>query len=307
MPGFRVIPTRVAVAMLAGLGAVALLGVQGGCGDDQGAAVRASRRGETCRVTNDCAEGLACTPIPGGSGFCVTAQFRVPVTAKECAIVECASPADCCDEALTAGCTELRQLCLADAGTGSTQACQRYEDQCLCASGRIDCEVGRCVSHCTSDNDCTSSFDLGRRCSGGVCVQCAVDGDCSGGRQCVTGQCQAPCISDGDCGGFDRCVSGRCIASGCQIDRECVAATRNVEARCGTDGKCIVPCETDLECGDPTAYSFFSCIDKQCTYVGCESDKDCRLLFTGPSDASTLPAKQHVVCRDPGILGAVKP
>ena len=66
-----------------------------------------------------------------------------------------------------------------------------------------------------------------------------------------------------------------------------------------------MPCETDLECGSPTNFSFFACIDKQCTYVGCESDKDCRLFFTGPSDAGTLPAHQTAVCQDNGVLGSV--
>ena len=307
MPGFRAMSSRVVVASVALLAGAIVFAAESGCGDDPAATVRTSRRGELCTVTNDCGEGLSCAPLPGGfgGGICVTGQFRVPVSAKECALVECTSAADCCDEALVAGCAELRFLCLADAGTGSAQACLQYESQCGCASGKIDCELGKCVSHCITDGDCDFGGS-GRRCAGGACVQCAVDADCaSTGRQCVTGQCHSPCSSDGDCGGFDRCVASRCIASGCQSDRECVAGTRNVDARCGTDGKCVVPCETDLECGNPTSYSFFSCIEKQCTYVGCDSDKDCRLFYTGVSDASTLPAKQHVVCRDPGIVGTV--
>ena len=305
MLGFAVIPSRVVVATLVAVWTTLLFAAQGGCGDDDGASIRASRRGETCRVTNDCAEGLACAPIPGGSGggVCITAQFRVPVSAKECAIVECTSSTDCCEGDLAGGCLELRR-CLedVDAGVGTAEGCKRYEKQCLCASGRITCEIGKCISRCAFDDDCSGS--QGRRCASGTCVQCTIDGDCPSGRQCVSGSCKPPCTTDGDCAGFDRCVVGRCIASGCQIDRECVASTRNVEAQCGTDGKCIVPCETDLECGNPTSYSFFSCIERQCTYVGCESDKDCRLFFTG-TDASPLPVKQHIVCRDPGILGTV--
>jgi hypothetical protein len=218
--------------------------------------------------------------MPGGSGgLCVTGNFRVAKTAKECALVECASAGDCCNAGL---------------------------NPLACQMGTVACDLGKCVSRCNSDLDCSFATG-GSRCSGGKCAQCAGDPDCAPGNQCVTGKCQAPCTNDGACSGFDRCLAGRCIASGCQADRECIAATRNVDAICGTDGKCIIPCETDLECGSPTSYSFFSCIDKRCTYVGCESDKDCRLFFTGPSDASTLLPGQTAVCRDTGVGDVVKP
>jgi Cys-rich repeat protein len=281
--------------------------VQSACTSDE-PSVRASRRGEACRVTNDCAEGLACSPVPGGlgGGVCVTGEFRVIPTAKECAIVECATALDCCEGVATANCARLRTECANDAGVDPRASCETYAALCRCESGRVDCERGKCVSHCELDRDC-SLVGAGRRCAGGKCVQCALDGDCAAGFQCVTGRCAPPCGGDGDCAGFDRCVAGRCVASGCQADRECVAATRVVDARCGTDGKCIVPCETDLECGSPTGYSFFSCIDRRCTYVGCESDKDCRIFFTGASDASTLPAKQHPVCREPGLGDVLAP
>lgn len=295
----------VAAGVLLACAAVVL--VQGACTKDD-AEVRPSQRGESCRVTNDCAEGLACSPVPGGSGggVCVTGQFRVAPTAKECAILECVNGIDCCDGTMTTTCALLRSQCFNDAGFDPQASCEAYAAQCGCESGRISCERGKCVSHCNTDRDCTS-VGAGRRCAGGNCVQCALDGDCQAGFQCVTGKCQAGCNGDGDCAGFDRCVASRCVPSGCQTDRECVAATRVVDARCGTDGKCIVPCETDLECGNPSGYSFFSCIDKRCTYVGCESDKDCRLFFTGASDASTLPARQHPVCRDPGLGEVVRP
>lgn len=279
---------------------------QGACSEDA-ATARASRRGETCRVTNDCAEGLACLPVPGGlGGTCVNGEFRIAPTAKECAVVECTTGPDCCDGATTANCARLRADCLNDAGADPRASCEAYVAQCGCETGRIDCVRGKCTSHCEADRDC-STVGAGRRCSGGNCVQCALDGDCLPGSQCINGKCTPPCNGDGDCAGFGRCVSGRCVASGCQTDRECVASTRVVDARCGTDGKCIVPCETDLECGTPTGYSFFSCIDRRCTYVGCESDKDCRLFLTSGPDASALSSKQHAVCREPGLGDVVKP
>jgi Cys-rich repeat protein len=277
-----------------------------GCKADPPAA-RMSRRGEVCAVSSDCADGLACLPIPGsvgGGGICVTGSFKVAPTAKECVLVECQNPSDCCDQTLAAGCNELKMLCSADAGTGSTEACLQYTSECGCQNGTIDCRAGKCISHCKIDSDCTLRA-AGSRCAGGTCVQCTIDSDCGGGQTCKTGKCQAPCVSDGECSGFDRCIGGQCIPSGCQADRECIASTRNVDARCGTDGKCIVPCQTDLECGNPTNYNFFSCIDQQCTYVGCESDKDCRLFYTGPSDASVLPLREKVMCKDPGAVGAV--
>ena len=249
---------------------------QSGCSKDDSAQGRTSRRGEVCQVARDCEDGLFCAPVPGGSGgMCVTGNFKIAKTAKSCVLLECTGASDCCAQG---GC---------DGGSG------------------VDCEQGKCVFRCFDDTQCSSNTGATQRCSGGKCVQCTSDGDCSGGRSCVNGQCQSGCTNDGACGGFDRCVDGHCIPSGCQTDRECVAATRNVDARCGTDGKCIVPCETDLECGSPTNFSFFACIDKQCTYVGCDSDKDCRLFFTGPSDASTLPQGETAVCQDNGVLGSV--
>lgn len=292
----------VTAALIAG-GVVSM--TQGCGGSDDEEARRASQKGQACQVTNDCAEGLACLPIAGSAtGICVVGEFRVSVTAKECAVIDCETPADCCPNP-PSNCPLLEQQCAqSDAGAAST-ACQTYIALCQCDTTRNDCQNNKCVTRCTTDSQCFGSSRS--RCAGGVCVQCAGDNDCGGDQQCLNGSCQAPCKSDGDCAGFNRCVAGRCIESGCQTDRECIAATKNVEATCGTDGKCIVPCQTDLECGNPTAYKFFSCIDKQCVYTGCSSDKDCRLFISGPSDASVIGTKQHVVCRDkqrPGVTTA---
>jgi hypothetical protein len=293
-------------ALLAG----GLVSVVNGCGssDNSSPSARLSQKGEACQVTGDCASGLACIPLPasgGGSGsyvgVCVTGEFHISVTAKECAVTECSTAEDCCPTP-PSNCSLLAQECAAaDAGSSSTY-CLQYQAQCTCDTTKRECDSNqRCQVKCTSDLECSGNSN-GNKCAGGQCVQCAVDQDCNAGgtndRQCINGACQAPCLTDGDCAGFARCQAGKCLDSGCQTDRECVAATRNVEATCGTDGKCIVPCTTDLECGNPKAYSFFSCIDHQCTYTGCQSDKDCRLLYTGASDASTLGPKQHVVCRD---------
>lgn len=265
-----------------------------GCSDDDLAPSRVSRRGEACQVTSDCADGLSCLPIPGGAGgLCVTGVFRIEPTGKECAIVECAVDSDCCATSPT-DCAQLLALCRADAGLPSADACDSYERLCTCDRGLRACSFGKCISKCSDDFECTSSAS-GRRCAGGTCVGCAFEEDCPPGQPCLNGKCTPPCAADGDCTGFDRCVEGKCLPSGCLTDRECVASTRKVDARCGTNGRCIVPCQTDLECDNPTAYSFFACIRNECTYVGCESDKDCRLLLAGDGG---LVSKQHVVCRE---------
>jgi len=291
----------VATSVLALATAAAL--ATNGCTSDEPKAARPSRRGEACRATNDCSDGLACVPVPGGAiGVCTLGSFGVAATAKECAVLECEEASDCCGPA-PPNCSSLLTTCTADAGEISRAACAQYDQQCRCDAARAACEQNKCVRKCTDDVECATS-PSGRRCSGGRCVQCSFDDECGPDRHCANGVCQAACRSDGDCAGFDRCVSGRCVQSGCQTDRECIAATRNVEATCGTDGKCVVPCQTDLECGDPRGYAFFSCIEHACVYTGCQTDKDCRLLLTGPSDAGALPANQHVVCREPLTPGA---
>jgi hypothetical protein len=294
----------------AGLLTGALVSSVNGCGssDNNNNAIRLSQKGEACQVSGDCAAGLACIPLPASGvgssyvGICVTGEFHISVTAKECAITECSTAEDCCPTP-PANCTFLAQQCALAGDAGATNSyCIQYAALCQCDTTKRECDPNqRCQVRCVSDLEC-SGASTGSKCAGGHCVQCAVDTDCNSGgttdRMCINGSCQSPCQTDGDCAGFARCTAGKCFDSGCQTDRECVAATRNVEATCGTDGKCIVPCQTDLECGNPKSYSFFSCISHQCTYTGCQNDKDCRLLLTGASDASTLGSKQHVVCRD---------
>lgn len=297
------------------------------CGDDESKTepIRGARKGEACQTTNDCAPGLACVPGSSGVGVCVLGVFSVTQTAKECAITECTQAADCCGPP-PSNCTSLLQQCESqqqlDAGPGTTPSCTLYDAQCKCDATRRDCENNKCVTKCTSNTECTSS-GAGRICAGGKCVQCGSDTDCgSGSLKCVSGKCQPPCEGDGDCPGFQRCLGGQCQEGACQTNRECVAATRNVESTCGTDGKCIVPCTTDLECGNPRNFRFFSCVAGQCLYLGCESDKDCRLMLepsigsstssTSSSTSSTSSTSsssssgssgsftptQHIVCRD---------
>jgi hypothetical protein len=310
-----------AVMLASGLVIVGALGAaMYGCGGDDPIAEvpsRLARKGEACQTTNDCAVGLACMPpsSTGGVGTCVLGVFNVTETGKECAVVECQAATDCCDEP-SSSCPPLKtqcdqQLANLDAGInpGSTDYCELYRRLCTCDPSTRDCENGHCVTKCVTDATCAILGGSANKCLGGKCAQCAKDEDCKGGRSssdliCVNGECKAPCQTDGDCPGFERCVQGRCVEGGCQTDRECIAATRNVEATCGSDGRCIIPCQTDLECGTPKGYQFFSCVRGQCLYMGCESDKDCRLLLSGSTgsisgsgSSVTLSSKQHVVCQ----------
>jgi hypothetical protein len=103
------------------------------------------------------------------------------------------------------------------------------------------------------------------------------DMNCGATSTCQNGQCVPRCTADSQCPGFNRCQNGTCVKSGCQVDRECIAATGNVEATCGTDGGCQLACLSDIECSNPRAFKFFACIGGSCIDVGCETDKDCAL------------------------------
>jgi hypothetical protein len=250
--------------------------------DDQ----RFSRKGEVCQTTADCESGLSCVPRSSGSnGICVKGEFKIAQTAKECAIIECHDSVDCCPTP-PSNCASLDQQCKQSPGSF---ACDDFNRLCRCDGSRYACESGRCRPACKTNTDC----GIGS-CIEGKCVECEDDGQCRNGTVCNSGRCVPPCTSDTECPSFNRCSEGRCVDSGCSSDRECVAATKNVEAKC-TDKKCVVPCQTDLECGNPQEYRFYSCIKNQCVYVGCESDKECQLYL----GQSAVPGTKHeIVCRD---------
>lgn len=283
----------------------AVLGVAAfaeGCSSED--APRLSRKGELCQTGRDCEADLACVP-QGASGVslvgvCVTGEFRVQKTAKECVARECEQAIDCCPPP-SGACAQLQALC-ADSGAGpdggaTSSACRQYELSCGCDALKFDCADGACKARCNLDSDCSSGSE--RRCSGGACVECVTDAHCGGGEACVSGRCQEPCKNDGDCPGFQRCSAGACVDGKCASDRECVALTRNVEATCATDGKCVTPCASDIECGSPTGYRFMSCLEGQCTYTGCEGDKECQLSLVGGDAGLTSAGRAvHFVCRD---------
>ncbi len=283
------------------LGTFGMLATMAACsnGTTQSQPSRASRKGEACQTTNDCAGGLSCIPVAtaGGGGVCVTGEFNVDKTAKSCDVIQCAIADDCCTTLLSQPqCDQLKLQC-GDAGPANF-SCQQYMSNCVCDPAKHACENGKCQFHCATDPDCGGS----QKCSGGKCVQCTTDTQCSAirpGDYCDNGSCLPPCETDGDCPSFNRCVATKCVSGTCQTDRECVAATRNVQATCRTDGTCVVPCQTDLECGSPMNYTFYSCVTGFCQYTGCQDDKECALYYSGGSDASlNFGTHSHIVCRD---------
>jgi Cys-rich repeat protein len=256
---------------------------------------RKSTKGEVCQTTNDCADGLDCVPRasePGG--LCVNGEFNVAPTAKECAVIQCANPVDCCP-AVPQGidCPTLNNECQQFGPTSSY--CTEYKQYCACDGTKYQCTNGSCLSICQTATDCGGG---NFQCNNGHCVECTSDSQCTNGLVCDdSGACVAPCKSDTDCSAFNRCANGHCSATGgCQTDRECIASTKNVTATCAS-GTCVVPCQSDLECGNPEEYTFYSCIQNQCIYVGCQTDKECQ-LYLGTGGVQPGGKHQQIVCRD---------
>ncbi len=298
------------------LAAVAAGSLVFGCASSENSgstSTRLSRKGEACQYANDCADGLSCLPRPNAAGgICVTGEFKVEKTAKECALIQCDAPADCCPPQ-PSNCASLDQQCKAG-GTNAQYYCDQYQQTCVCDTRSYTCEAGACRYErtCKTGTECTSGTCL----PGGRCAECTSDSQCYGGGKCVDNACINACSLDSDCPSFHRCDGGTCVPGTCQTDRECVAATGNVEAKCNaTEQRCVVPCQTDLECGSSQDYKFYSCIQNECVYTGCESDKECQFYFnkgasvgsssgsSGSADAS-FPAsgvsygKTRIVCRD---------
>ena len=261
-----------------------------GCNSSSNNDPRKSKKGEVCETTSDCADQLSCVPraTAGGGGVCVQGEFKVAPTAKECAVIQCQQPVDCCPTP-PPSCVSYDQQCK----QGSMTACDEYNRYCKCDGAKFACNNGACSAQCQTNTDC-----FGGTCSNGACIQCQDDSGCTNGNVCSSsGQCVPPCQTDTDCPSFNRCDTGKCVDSGCASDRECIAATKNVTATCAKDKTCVVPCDTDLECGNPEEYKFYSCIKSQCVYVGCASDKECQLYLQGQS-GQTGTTHGQIVCRD---------
>ncbi len=81
----RMIKFSTAVTLLAlGMSAV-------GCKSDDAAAVRKSELSESCQTSADCSDALVCR-----SGQCAYADLPIQPVAKECHLIACEKPLDCC-------------------------------------------------------------------------------------------------------------------------------------------------------------------------------------------------------------------
>ncbi|MBI5534400.1 MAG: hypothetical protein HY898_16875 [Deltaproteobacteria bacterium] len=256
------------------------------CSSDKGADAPApllSRKGESCEVRNDCDPGLACV-----NQICITSEFNVAPNANGCDIIECTQPQDCCPE-MSSSCQQYEQSCK----NGDNYACQQFDQYCKCDAGSWNCDNGKCMPNlsCAQNKPCPGYLfcDVGQ----GKCVECLGQSDCDTSKTCVANRCVNKCNLDSDCPLFNRCENQQCVDSGCKTDRECMAATKNASAFC-VAGTCHQPCQSNIECGNPEkAFNFQACILGQCTYLGCESDKECELFLGEQGDGK----HKQVVCR----------
>jgi hypothetical protein len=226
----------------------------------------AGQVGEDCQAPTDCAPELACV-----EGTCIRAESALSPTGKACYAVECSADADCCASFVPSpNCASYEAEC----ATNPT-ACASYRLLCECNRG---CEDDRCVDTplgCESSEECVS-FSA-PFCVAGACRECAEHGDCPGeGSRCLAGRCEAPCVVDEQCPLFHACEIGECVEVGCQSDRECALYLNDDRARCA-EGACGVPCEADWQCSsEPGQLALDVCVEGVCTFVGCETDAECR-------------------------------
>jgi hypothetical protein len=267
------------------------------CGSDKTTVepARLSGRGESCRASGDCAAGLVCV-----GSVCSVGSLQIMPTGKQCVLVACHEPKDCCPIPPT-NCASLQQACEA----GFTVDCQQYQALCMCDGSKFTCDSGKCSQVCTPSDgvtiDSCKVMGQGFSCVNGKCVECMQDTDCpmvgSVTRVCKDNKCQIKCTKDLDCDPFYTCDMGTstCVYSGCKTNLECISKTGNALAVC-MDTKCDVPCQSDPECTrtaipqpvpQPGAVmlGLQVCVSSHCVDVGCDTDDQCRILnrITGGS------------------------
>ncbi len=264
-----------------------------------------SQQGESCERTADCAGGLACF-----AGACRPADTNVATNDKECAVIQCESPAECCTTAWVrnAACDTYQEMCDSDP-TGYATYCEYAAGpDCLCNESAFACEDGLCLSiQCTTPEDCCETAwtrdslcdDYQLQCDSDpvtyatYCEYAAgPDCVCSGASySCDENRCVAvsTCTDSTDCyAPTSLCVGGRCVE--CEGDDDCA----DPDARCG-GGACIEPeCETNLDCP-----AFYACQDRECVEVGCATDRECMVYedsYLAVCNTRVDPAECEVRC-----------
>jgi hypothetical protein len=251
------------------------------------AQLAAGQEGESCTARSDCAQGLACL-----SGRCARGSSGLEPTGKECVVIECQDPVDCCPEPPST-CPTLESYCLASPGSTS---CQQFEQLCQCDGTYFDCTDSRCLSvQCREAADCcpavSSSCPLYE-------AECAADPEstycdafdtscvCDESRyRCTADQCETvyPCASATDCPTAMVCDAEAGVCVGCLSSADCGSGT------C-TDNVCASGCERDEQCP-----LFHQCADGECVDVGCQTDRECK-AYTGDQQAICQDGECQVQC-----------
>jgi hypothetical protein len=245
-----------------------------------GPATGSGQVGETCGAPTDCADGLACV-----ANVCIPEKSALTPTGKACYAVECEAKDDCCAGFQPSpNCPTYEMECATD-----PSACATFHLLCEC---NRDCVDARCVDTplaCASNDECLSFATP--FCVDGSCHECAVSTDCAGAESlCVDGSCEAPCQNDEECPLFYGCQAGECVEVGCQTDKECAFYLRDDRAHCD-DGACGVPCEADWQCAPELGeISLDACIAGVCTFVGCDTDAECRAYLGLENENSNVQA-----------------
>jgi len=234
--------------------------------------------GESCQARSDCDLGLACV-----REVCVMTATDFSLTGKSCDAVQCATDADCCADFLPdPSCDVYDAACQAN-----PLDCLAFRTLCQCT---LQCQAERCFDvgpHCLSSSDCPSL--LYPHCVTERCVECRDHADCAASDRCIEGACQAPCQTDEECPLLHGCQAGDCVLTGCQTDRECAFLLSDTRAVCETSGGCAIECAVDADCDFDR---FEVCHNERCTFVGCETDEECRAFLDLEVDSAL-----EAVCR----------
>lgn len=284
--------------------------------DDDSPAVTGalSEQGESCERTADCAAGLACF-----SGTCRPAELQgVTPNDKECAIVQCQAPADCCTTSWTRSylCASYEEECALDP-TLYASACQQAQGpDCVCSDRFFDCTENICQpKECDQPADCCTTDWVASYSCESYASYCATDPvtyaeyctmaqgpDCvcdPATYACNSGMCvsQATCTTDTDCyAPTSHCSGTVCVE--CIEDGDCL----DTDAKC-IGNACVTPeCETDLDCPP-----FYACeasdLGRECVEKGCATDRECIIyensyLATCNLAATPLPQCEVKCTRD---------
>jgi hypothetical protein len=202
--------------------------------------------------------------------------------------LHCSSASDC-----PAG-----YMCTSGMCQPMTQPCSAQNP---CPTGQV-CSSGMCVPLCETHGDCA----VGQMCDHAACTQstmCHADSDCTmAGFWCdYRGTCvphaAGECRTGTDCTGGDQCVEGQCthLSNTCQFAYDCPPGTACVNAQC--EGLCHA--NSDCVAGDTCNQTSHFCepaVDDCVTSSTCASGQHCvnaRCLDDCHASGSTCAGGAH--------------